>query len=244
MTQLRAFHGDPAVKKKYLARVAAHRKADELVQGDGWTGTKGCAVGCTLNAYDHSRYPIELGIPEWLARVEDKIFEGLSPAEAKKWPEAFLKAIKPGANLEKAKGPFLIFVLKSALKQFDHKQFPDVKKAVDGSIALWKRKDIGSAEWNEAAREAGDGGGPPGEGGGGGGEGGARRRRGRRVAAARAAREAEAAAARAAREAEAAAWGGEGGEGGVGGEGGGRRRGRRGRRRRRRRNIKNSLASF
>ncbi len=151
MTQLRAFHNDPAVKKKYLARVAAHRKADELIQGDGWTGTKGCAVGCTLNAYDHSRYPIELGIPEWLARVEDKIFEGLSPTEAKKWPEAFLKAIKPGANLERAKGPFLIFVLKSALKQFDHKQFPNVKKAVDGSIALWKRKDIGSAEWNEAA---------------------------------------------------------------------------------------------
>ncbi len=31
-----AFHGDPAIKAKYLGRVKAHRLADELVKGQGW----------------------------------------------------------------------------------------------------------------------------------------------------------------------------------------------------------------
>ena len=51
--QLLAYHGDPAIKAKYLARVRAHRKADELVQGTGWRTdgpygeVRGCVVGCT-----------------------------------------------------------------------------------------------------------------------------------------------------------------------------------------------------
>src|SRR6185312_447177 len=97
---LRAFHGDQAIKDKYLARVRAHRAADAITQGIGWEKGKGCAIGCTLEAYDHSLYPIELGLPEWLARLEDRIFEGLPKAEAMAWPEAFLEAITPGANLE------------------------------------------------------------------------------------------------------------------------------------------------
>ena len=52
---LRAYHNDPATKRRYLARVRAHRLADELVQGTGFETngqTRGCAVGCTLNAYE------------------------------------------------------------------------------------------------------------------------------------------------------------------------------------------------
>jgi hypothetical protein len=46
-----AFHGDPAIKAKYLKRVKMHTKLDHLKQGVGWEKnghTKGCAVGCTL----------------------------------------------------------------------------------------------------------------------------------------------------------------------------------------------------
>lgn len=91
-----SYHNDAAIKNKYLKRVIAHRKADTLIQGSGWDGVKGCAVGCTLEAYDHARYPIELGLPEWLARLEDRLFERLNIKEALKWPEAFLKAIPIG----------------------------------------------------------------------------------------------------------------------------------------------------
>src|ERR1700744_3913056 len=104
-TKLIAFHGDPAIKAKYIDRIRFHREAEHLIQGIGWddsdrTKVRGCAVGCTLETYDHSRYPIELGLPEWLARLEDKIFEGLPAAEAQDWPESFLEAIQPGAQLE------------------------------------------------------------------------------------------------------------------------------------------------
>jgi hypothetical protein len=151
---MKAFHNDPAIKAKYLARVDGHIKADNLIRGTGWDGFRGCAVGCTLEAYDHARYPIELGIPEWLAEVEDRLFEGMTETKAHTWPRDFLDAITPGADLEKIKGPFLIIVLESALTTFDHEKYPDVKAAIDGSIALWRREDIGSDEWRAAARAA------------------------------------------------------------------------------------------
>ena len=100
MTELRAFHGDPAIKAKYIARVEAHRVADELIRGVGWENGRGCAIGCTLDAYDHSRYPIELGLPEWFARLEDAIFEGLPVERALCWPSDVLRAIPVGAVID------------------------------------------------------------------------------------------------------------------------------------------------
>jgi len=149
------FHNDPAIKAKYLSRVIAHQNTDNLVRGIGWEDGKGCAVGCTLENYDHSRYPIELGIPEWLARLEDTLFEGMSLDKSKTWPEKFLAAIPVGITeeqLEKQiKAPFMIAVLESTLVTLDHAKYPDVKAAVEGSIALWKRDDIGSDDWKAAA---------------------------------------------------------------------------------------------
>ncbi len=40
---MKSFHSDPAVKEKYVGRVMAHAKADQLVQGTGWEGGQGCA---------------------------------------------------------------------------------------------------------------------------------------------------------------------------------------------------------
>jgi hypothetical protein len=73
--------------------------ADNLVRGIGWENGKGCAVGCTLEDYKHSRYETELGIPEWLAGVEDTLFEGMSVEKSKTWPEMFLSSIKVGDDL-------------------------------------------------------------------------------------------------------------------------------------------------
>jgi hypothetical protein len=102
-TKLRAFHNDPAIKEKYLFRVKAHAAKDHLIKGQGWSNGKGCAIGCTLEAYDHTRYPIELGLPEWLARLEDTIFENLPNDLAMTWPIRFLEAVNVGANIEKVR---------------------------------------------------------------------------------------------------------------------------------------------
>ncbi len=158
--KLIAFHGQQEIKDKYLARVRWHREQDNLIQGTGWENGKGCAVGCTLESYSHARYPIEMGIPEWLARVEDTIFEGLPKEKAMLWPERFLSAIKPGADLEKVKGPFLIFVLQSTLATFDHEKFPDVKAAIDSVISLWglpeEQRTSAAADAADAAADAAD----------------------------------------------------------------------------------------
>ena len=94
-----AFHGSQELKDKFLARVRKHREADELVQGTGWDGHRGCAIGCTLENYDHYQYEIELGIPIRLARIQDAIFDGLPKHDALLWPERFLSAVSPGADL-------------------------------------------------------------------------------------------------------------------------------------------------
>ena len=41
-----AYHADPALKASTLAQMAAHREADQIVQGQYWERGRGCAVGC------------------------------------------------------------------------------------------------------------------------------------------------------------------------------------------------------
>jgi len=159
---LKAFHGSQEIKDKYLKRVKMHMDADEIVRGIGYEPGYGsgkgkmCAIGCTLEAYNHALYETELGIPKWLALLEDDLFENMSEAKSRTWPHEFLSAINPGCDLERIKGPFLIIVLKTALKTFDHQAFPDVKSAIEGSIALWQRDDIGSDDWDAARCAAWD----------------------------------------------------------------------------------------
>ena len=154
MNKLKAYHNDKSIKDKYVKRVTWHFEQDNIIRGIGWDGGKGCAIGCTLEKYDHSQYPIELGIPEWLARVEDTLFEGMSKDKSRTWPIDFLKAVNIGSDLEAIKAPFMLFALKDTLETFDSAEYPDVKKAVEATIALWERDDIGSADWQEAAEAA------------------------------------------------------------------------------------------
>ena len=79
---MQAFHNDPAIKAKYLERVAAHRHLDQLVQGTGWESDRGCAVGCTLDAYDHARLvPSVAHLFQFVKVVDDLIRR-----EKHEWP--------------------------------------------------------------------------------------------------------------------------------------------------------------
>ena len=40
MKKLLAFHNDPEIKAKYVARVKAHQKADEIIKGRYWENGK------------------------------------------------------------------------------------------------------------------------------------------------------------------------------------------------------------
>jgi hypothetical protein len=48
-TQILSFHGKQELKDEYVARVKAHRLADEIRQGYYWQDGKGCQWGCTLH---------------------------------------------------------------------------------------------------------------------------------------------------------------------------------------------------
>lgn len=108
---MKAFHNDPKIKEKYLARVIEHRKADDIEKGIYWENGKGCAVGCTIHGHEHKKYEIELGIPRLLAFLEDNIFENLPNDRAKLWPEQFLSAIEPVADLSKVWEKFSFWLM-------------------------------------------------------------------------------------------------------------------------------------
>src|SRR5438128_7548101 len=105
-----AFHGDPAIKEKYVARVMTHRAAEEILQGYGyWKAGKGCALGCTIHGSNRYAYETELGVPAAVAFLEDRIFEYLPAGErAKDWPVEFLIAIPVGADLREIAPQFFL----------------------------------------------------------------------------------------------------------------------------------------
>ena len=159
MNTLVSFHGDQAVKDKYLTRVRHHRELDHLLQGIGWSpeDLKGCAIGCTLENYDHSRFPVELGLPEWLAHLEDHIFEYLSVEDSKSWPHDLLEALPVGvsdAKMAKVRDGFQIFWLERQKTHIDQSKYLGVAVAIDTVVGLLQSSLDGSepesAAWSAA----------------------------------------------------------------------------------------------
>ena len=149
-----AYHGDHAVKLKYIGRVMAHQEADELVHGRYWEGGKGCAVGCTVHSSDHRAYETELGMPEWLARLEDKIFEGMSNAVSRRFPLRLLSAIPVGfAEWDRLYHDFCAFLLRD-ICEFDRTKYPDAAVAVDDIVRLHEQMTESDDPTWSAARSA------------------------------------------------------------------------------------------
>jgi hypothetical protein len=144
-------------KTEFVRELKKHQKADDFIRGTYFNSTsgKGCAVGCSLESVsrlkklkfsfdDHTLYEKHLGIPEWLARVEDTLFEGMTEERSKTWPVEFAEAIHPGADLEKVRVPFIVMLLEHTLQsmdsvKFDREKWPDVAKAIEGSRAAVKQ---------------------------------------------------------------------------------------------------------
>ena len=157
-----SYHGDPAVKEKYLNRVRIHREADLLCKGETGSpsrGEKGCAVACTLDAYDHKRYETELGIPEWMARLEDTIFEGLAEKDSQEWPERFLAAVPVGVDLEPVRWRITIRRMDRLLERMKSLPAADYMPAVIASIETVRRFSEAESggdrcDWAAAAAES------------------------------------------------------------------------------------------
>ena len=129
-----AFHNDPAVQSKYLNRIEQHRIHDEIVQGYYWENGKGCAVGCILHSSYHKAAESEIGIPEWLMRLIDGIFEQLQNGDAKNFPVEFLSAIPLGADISPVRDQFLAWLMEDEKYGLAHTVRDDEIKALAAEV--------------------------------------------------------------------------------------------------------------
>lgn len=150
-----SFFNDQKIKDKYVKRMAAHRQADELIRGVGFQEGKGCFIGCILNNYDHSQFENELNIPEWVGRVFDVLYEGMSIDRYIEFTTV-LEDIPLGSDLNKIKRPFMIFILESLFDQFDNEKFPEVTQAIKKVIDLHQSNSDSEAAWAAAWAAAND----------------------------------------------------------------------------------------
>jgi len=163
-TELKTFHGKQKIKDKYLNRMLAHIEADELIQGTSFRNGKGCFVGCTLNGYEHADFETELGIPKSIAKLSDRIFEGLSKEDSIEFSREYYTKIKVGADLSLVTPKILVWVLSDekngALRLVQDEKHIKQKQAIENVITLLKRKiageDISTKQWGVAAAYAVD----------------------------------------------------------------------------------------
>ena len=151
-----SYHNDPVVKLKYQARFEAHRKADDVIQGTGYDNGRGCFVGCTLNKYDHSRFPVELGWPEWLARLADSIFEGIPKSEAPQFGTDLLDAVQIGKDLEPVKWHLAIARHKVQIERLKDNSEPyaeHVRNALQ-SVIVYCQSELTNTATEEMAESA------------------------------------------------------------------------------------------
>jgi len=126
MTTFNSFQGKPKLKEALIASSIKHRIQDDYISGDygehnNSTGRfNGCSVGCSLYDLYHSYYYIVnedvldfsdhnllaklLGIPKWLALLQDKVFEGLvDPQLQSLFNEQYFTAMPVGVDLDNVK---------------------------------------------------------------------------------------------------------------------------------------------
>lgn len=160
MKKLLTFHGKQEIKDKYIQRLKKHKEADEIVQGKYWEDGKGCAIGCTIHGDEHLKYETELGIPCIIARLEDRIFEGLSNSDAKEFPLLFLESIPVGVNTDLVFYKFMHWLLvddKDGVIKFTiSENVKVIQKVSDLMQRKIEGKIVQKGTWMNASRAAAD----------------------------------------------------------------------------------------
>jgi len=111
--------------EKIRARIARHRELDEIIQGTGWNGRIGCAIGCSLDKYDHEEFANVLignndrndGIK--IALLIDRLHELLPFALSLDWPGRVAHALTPGADTTHVLSRWFVWLLRVELKDHD-----------------------------------------------------------------------------------------------------------------------------
>ena len=148
--KMKIFHGDSALADMYLSRVQSHYDADEIIKGTYWENGKGCAVGCTIHSNNHKDYETLIGLPEGVARLQDRIFENLPDAAAKEFPLQFIKAChkSTGKVSDDITKKFFVWLLTEELAHIYEKQCASYKSAIEKCV-----KAISDGVFNNTAAD-------------------------------------------------------------------------------------------
>jgi hypothetical protein len=157
-----AYHGDEALRTKYIDRANAHREADDYIQAYGyWCDGKGCTIGCLAHSDDNAHAVLEkdAGLPEVLNHLADVIFEGLPDPDYKTWAERYASAPRASADLSKVHHRFLDWLLSDELpRHFDATTNPDVAKVSKAAAELHRRsansENVSQDEWAKTWADA------------------------------------------------------------------------------------------
>ena len=152
---MRAYRGTTMTKAETLAQLAAHRKADEIIQGAYWGDGHGCAVGCLTHDSDggHDRFPELFGVPTQIAYLMDAIFESLPAEKAKDWPTRIMGAIPEGADLSRAWDRWCAWML-ADLATLDSEAQAEVQAMADLFARAAAGDEPAAEEWDRAAEAA------------------------------------------------------------------------------------------
>lgn len=169
---MKSYNNDPKLKKRFIEEIKKHQEADAIQQGHYGrkNGTwKGCAVACSLRSLDiidgkelheeynqHKQYETKIG-PEWLAHLEDTLFEEMKAEDANKFPLQFAEAIPVGVDLEPVKWKFCAYLMKENIERvtsFDIDDEPK-KQIIDAirDVLAVHEKAIKTGEWDKSAAE-------------------------------------------------------------------------------------------
>ena len=163
MDNMMSFFGEQTLKDAVVARVKAHQELDQIVQGTYWDGTRGCSIGCALHSSNHMAFETQLGLPVFLAYMNEHIFERLPLAEAKQWPLRLIEAVPVGVDLELVFPRFMHWLLSDphGMRQYADAQTVPI---IDAIAAMYARRIDGTpfditAAWaaGTAAGKAGAG---------------------------------------------------------------------------------------
>ena len=167
---MQAFRNSEEFKNELIGLAALHREQDQYIKGEygKMNGSfKGCSVGCLIydinkregtdSSYsDHGFLAEQLGVPEFICRLQDSILEGLPEPLNTEWTERLLKAIPVGVDLTPVLPKFLLGTL-DKLPETDRQ---DVVESIKGVKAVLENRsvtgnpDLAAAEAARAARAA------------------------------------------------------------------------------------------
>ena len=149
-----SFFGSQCLRDAVVERVREHQRLDQIAQSIYWDGSKGCAIGCVLHSGEHMAFEQQLGLPVFLAYMDEHIFEKLPLEEAKGWPLRFIEAVPVGVDLELVFPRFMHWLLSDP---DGVRQYADARTVpiMDTIVAMYARRIEGIPFDVDAARDAG-----------------------------------------------------------------------------------------